>query len=109
MDSVKAPPNVLYAHNVIIRNVKVVNGVHTLEEAATLTPLRECTVSFANGRVVDVGDNVDRVAGATVVDGSDMYLIPGLIDLQLNDMAWFDKVFFPCCCFVDHSVGLALG
>jgi N-acetylglucosamine-6-phosphate deacetylase len=63
-----------------------------------MAPLLPRTVTFQKGRIVRV-DEV--VAGGTpsrrlspktrVVDGTGMYLIPGMIDLQLNDMAWFGQ------------------
>lgn len=46
-------------------------------------------VIFHKGRVVSVESSSGVSPKNTVVDGTGMYLIPGLVDLQLNDMAWF--------------------
>lgn len=88
-------------------------GLRTLDEASRLSPLvprfrpffaffvllfvwvlikegRGSTVTFHKGRIVRVDGNKASPKSA-VYDGTGMYLIPGMIDMQLNDMAWFGK------------------
>lgn len=81
----------MFADDVCVINVRVINGVHSFDEAAALPPASPCCVTFAQGRVSAVG-GTPAGSPALVIDGSGLFLLPGLIDLQLNDFAWFDKV-----------------
>ncbi|MBI4606035.1 MAG: hypothetical protein HY721_29060 [Planctomycetes bacterium] len=48
-------------------------------------------VLLSGGRIVEVGGPLAAPSGATVVDGSGLWLLPGWIDLQLNDIDWLRR------------------
>ncbi len=43
-------------------------------------PIANATVSFANGRIVEVGQGLEALPGASVIDGKGKHVYPGLID-----------------------------
>jgi imidazolonepropionase-like amidohydrolase len=57
-----------------------VSIVHATVHPITGPTLDDATVSFKNGRIVEVGRGLPPAAGATVVDGTGKHLWPGLID-----------------------------
>jgi N-acetylglucosamine-6-phosphate deacetylase len=81
---------VLFADNVVIRNVTVVNGAASLEEAGAAGAAGAPRDVVLRGGVF-AEDEEAAPAGAREVDGTGCFLIPGLIDLQLNDMEHLDK------------------
>ena len=57
---------------VAIRNATIV--------PVTSAPIARGTIVFANGVITAIGTNVDVPAGATVIDGTGMFVYPGMID-----------------------------
>ena len=64
----------------IIRGATVVDS--------TLRPPRTSDVFIAQGRIQAVAPRLDAPAGVEIVDGSGAWLLPGWIDLQVNDAEW---------------------
>ncbi|MGQ9592702.1 MAG: amidohydrolase family protein, partial [Planctomycetota bacterium] len=48
-------------------------------------------VAVAGGRVLAIGERAEAPPGATEVDASGLWLLPGWIDLQVNDLAWLSS------------------
>ncbi|HET7436927.1 MAG TPA: amidohydrolase family protein [Thermoanaerobaculia bacterium] len=78
---VLAPP--LFAQSVI-PNSPGVKATVAIRNATivpvTSAPIANGTIVFANGVIQDVGANVTIPANATVVDGTGLFVYPGLID-----------------------------
>src|ERR1051326_8582649 len=55
-----------------IQNAKIVTGTSTIDKG---------TIVMRNGMIADVGSGVATPADAIVVDGSNMTVYPGLIDM----------------------------
>ena len=54
---------------------------------ATVIPVsspvqKQSTILFEDGLIVAVGQDVEVPDGATIVDGTDRYVMPGLIDVH---------------------------
>jgi N-acetylglucosamine-6-phosphate deacetylase len=77
---------IVWSGNVTIRNVRVVNGAHSFAELNGVEPVVFEDVFIRDGLFCEKIEE-----GGLVVDGSGCFLIPGLIDLQLNDMEHLDK------------------
>ena len=65
---------------VLIRGARVVRR----EEG----PLGAVDVLLAGGRIEDAGASLTAPRGVQVVDGRGLWLVPGWIDIQVNDMDW---------------------
>ncbi|HEX8172086.1 MAG TPA: amidohydrolase family protein [Thermoanaerobaculia bacterium] len=61
---------------VAIRNATIV--------PVTSTPIPNGTIVFSNGTITAVGANVSVPAGATVIDGTGLFVYPGMIDSGTN-------------------------
>lgn len=48
------------------------------------------SVGIAAGRIAALGEEADR-AGGEVVEADGLFLLPGFIDLQVNDIAWLAR------------------
>ena len=63
--------------------VLAIRGV-TLVDGTGRAPVAGVTVVIEGNRIRDVGTTVQAPAGATVIDGSGKFLIPGLIDAHIH-------------------------
>ena len=75
------PSKPLFGHSVRIDNVTVINGVASLADVPLAVRPAPRSVFMHEGRFVARLDHEPR----TVVDGTGLVLVPGLIDLQAND------------------------
>src|ERR1700741_879602 len=57
---------------VAIRNATIV--------PVTSAPIARGTIVFSNGTITAIGASVDVPAGATVIDGTGLFVYPGMID-----------------------------
>ena len=57
---------------VVIRNVNILT--------AAGQELRNASIAFQDGKILAVGQTVETPAGATVIDGNDKWVTPGIID-----------------------------
>ena len=64
-------------------SVIAIRGV-TLIDGTGRAPITGVTVVVEGSRIRDVGTTVQAPAGATVIDGSGKFLIPGLIDAHIH-------------------------
>lgn len=76
----------LFGDNVVVRNATVVNGVDSFDQLPLSENFLQPSphVFFSGGRFAEtlpIGSN-DPV---TEIDGTGLYLIPGFVDLQVND------------------------
>jgi imidazolonepropionase-like amidohydrolase len=65
------------AQSIYIRNVTII-------DASDPRPRPEQSVTITDGYIVDVGPFARRPPGATIVEGSGMFLIPGLWDMHVH-------------------------
>ena len=77
-EGVTAPPR--FADSVLVRRVRVAVSGHEKDQTVD--------VWFEAGRVRAVEPDLRCEEGTEDVDGSDLWLLPGWIDLQVNDIAW---------------------
>ncbi len=75
-----APVPVEPAASVFVRQVRVPAGGHEKDEGVD--------VRLEGGRVRAVGPALSQKGQPEVVDGAGLWLLPGWIDLQVNDCAW---------------------
>ena len=82
---------VLFGDDIAVDNVYIVNGVSSFEKANEDYggDLKRSFVSFEDG-LINICDKNDCKA-KTVIDGSECFLIPGFVDLQLNDFLFLDS------------------
>ena len=81
---------IFWGDNVVIRNVTVVNAARSLDGIANFPEsAAPRDVWLRDGLIVSGGK--DDQEGLLEVDGTGLFLVPGLIDLQLNDMEHLDK------------------
>lgn len=71
------------SRSVLVENVRVPTVSHASNEPIA--------VWLANGRVRELAPKIEADAGAERVDGSGRWLLPGWIDLQLNDIGWLSQ------------------
>jgi N-acetylglucosamine-6-phosphate deacetylase len=71
------------ADPVLIRGARVVRG-----EAG---PLEAADVLLAGGRIDAVGKGLSAPPGAATVDAAGLWLAPGWIDIQVNDIDWIAR------------------
>ena len=79
-DTARAPVSPQTADSVLVRTVRVPSSGHDSEAAVD--------VWLEAGRVRAVGPNLSQVGRPEVIDGNGLWLLPGWIDLQVNDCAW---------------------
>ncbi|MBN1441581.1 MAG: amidohydrolase family protein [Planctomycetes bacterium] len=75
---------------------------------------RTISVLVAGGRIAAVGDSIEE-SGARVIDAGGRWLLPGLIDMQINDVEWLargpaDAAFHAARIreVIDHQVSLGV-
>lgn len=67
----------------VIRRARVARPLAARAETAD--------VAVAGGRVLAVGEGAEAPPGAIEVDATGLWLLPGWIDLQVNDLAWLSS------------------
>ena len=71
-----------------IPNNPGVKGVFAIRNATivpvTSAPIARGTIVFANGVITAIGANADVPTGATVIDGTGLFVYPGMIDSGSN-------------------------
>lgn len=76
-----------YSHDPFPSTYKAYPGVPTLVTHVTIFDgeggrIEDGSVLFADGKVVQIGQNIAAPAGATVIDGTGKTLTPGIIDIH---------------------------